>query len=130
MKLLSLAGVLSTASMLLMTWRGGVRVGEDQFGNVYYKSARPGPHGHERRWVMYKGDPEASTIPPGWHAWMHRQVDAPPAESLAGFAKDWQQPYQPNQTMTDAAYRPPGHPLKGGHRAHATGDYEAWTPGT
>ena len=32
-------------------------------------------------------------------------------------------------TGTDQAYRPPGHTLKGGRRAKATGDYEPWTPG-
>ena len=31
-------------------------------------------------------------------------------------------------TGTALAYRPPGHTLKGGHRAPATGDYEPWTP--
>jgi NADH:ubiquinone oxidoreductase subunit len=128
MKLLSLAGVLSTASMLLMTWRGGEKVGEDQFGNRYYRSRKPGPSGVERRWVMYKDEPEASSVPPGWHAWLHRQVDALPDQSIEPFKRDWQKPYQPNPTMSAAAYMPPGHVLKGGHRDHATGDYEAWTP--
>ena len=128
MKLLSLAGVISTASMLLMTWRGGVKVGEDQFGNVYYKSRKPGPAGVERRWVMYKGEPEASSVPPGWHAWLHRQVDEVPEKSMQGFTRDWQKPYEPNQTLSTDAYRPPGHILSGGKRDKATGDYEAWTP--
>ena len=128
MKILSLAGVLSSASMLFMTWRGGQKVGQDQFGNVYYCSRKPGPAGYERRWVMYKDAPEASSVPPGWHAWLHRQVDAVPDESIAPFHKGWQQEYQPNLTMSDLSYRPPGHALKGGKRDKATGDYEAWSP--
>ncbi|MBV6632362.1 MAG: NADH:ubiquinone oxidoreductase subunit NDUFA12 [Alphaproteobacteria bacterium] len=128
MKLLSLAGVLSTASMLLMTWRGGQKVGEDEFGNRYYRSKTNGAHGMERRWVMYKGEPEASSVPPGWHAWLHRQVQDPPEESIKPFAKNWQQPHRPNPTLSDEAYRPPGHVLSGGKRDKATGDYEAWTP--
>jgi NADH:ubiquinone oxidoreductase subunit len=36
--------------------------------------------------------------------------------------------HRPNLTGTPLAYRPPGHTLKGGHRAPASGDYEAWKP--
>jgi len=34
----------------------------------------------------------------------------------------------PNMTGTALAYRPPGALEKGGQRAAATGDYEAWAP--
>jgi NADH:ubiquinone oxidoreductase subunit len=40
----------------------------------------------------------------------------------------WQKPHEPNLTGTDLAYRPPGHVLKGGARAPASGDYEPWVP--
>jgi NADH:ubiquinone oxidoreductase subunit len=40
----------------------------------------------------------------------------------------WQKPAVPNMTGTALAYRPAGALEKGGHRAAATGDYEAWTP--
>ena len=43
--------------------------------------------------------------------------------------RPWQKEHQPNPTGTPAAYLPPGHTLKGGRRAAATGDYEPWTPG-
>ena len=43
-------------------------------------------------------------------------------------AEPWQKPHLPNATGTAASYRPPGHDYEGGHRARATGDYEAWTP--
>ena len=34
--------------------------------------------GFERRWVIYNGYAEASTMPPSWHGWMHHTVDVPP----------------------------------------------------
>jgi NADH:ubiquinone oxidoreductase subunit len=40
----------------------------------------------------------------------------------------WQLPPEPNMTGTALAYRPSGAMEKGGVRAQATGDYEAWTP--
>ena len=51
----------------------GVYVGSDQFGNRYYRSKTPnGPHGMERRMVIYGGGyAEPTTIPPGWYGWMH-----------------------------------------------------------
>jgi NADH:ubiquinone oxidoreductase subunit len=36
--------------------------------------------------------------------------------------------YTPNATGTPKAYRPQGALERGGRRAAATGDYEAWTP--
>jgi NADH:ubiquinone oxidoreductase subunit len=76
--------------------------------------------------VTYAGRPEASSVPPEWHAWLHYLTDAPlPAEAR----RAWQKPHQPNPTGTAASYRPPGHDYAGGKRAAATGDYEAWTPG-
>lgn len=124
----SFAGVLSTASIWVMTRSKGVLVGSDEFGNKYYRSKKPDGNGLERRWVMYGGDPEATKVPPGWHAWLHRQVEAPPAESIAQFQRPWQKPHHPNLTGTPQAYRPPGHVLSGGKRDKASGDYEAWTP--
>ena len=47
---------------------------------------------------------------------------------VAPVHRAWQLPHIPNTTGTEAAYRPPGHTLEGGHRARATGDYQAWTP--
>ena len=40
----------------------------------------------------------------------------------------WQKPAIPNMTGTALAYRPSGALEKGGNRASATGDYEAWSP--
>jgi NADH:ubiquinone oxidoreductase subunit len=106
----------------LFTWRKGERVGEDAQGNVYYKE-RAGT----RRWVIYNGDVEASRVPPEWHAWLHYTVAEPPTLKPP-VVKPWEKPHQPNETGTTAAYLPEGSLAKGGQRARATGDYEAWRP--
>ena len=54
----------------------------------------------------------------------------PDAALPEGSQRPWQKPHLPNLTGTPESYRPPGHDYQGGHRAPATGDYEAWTPGT
>lgn len=116
----------------IFTWLHGVEVGRDANGNRYYRSKRSGRGVHkdslrrERRWVVYDGEVEASRVPPEWHAWLHHMVTEPPPEVLP--RRPWMKDHRPNMTGTPEAYRPAGHTLKGGRRAAATGDYEAWTP--
>jgi NADH:ubiquinone oxidoreductase subunit len=124
---LTLLRALSNASILLFTWRRGTPVGTDVFGNRYYKGPARRGSKRERRWVIYAGEPEATTVPPEWHAWLHHQPVAPPSESPVQ-RRPWMKPPLPNQTGTAHAYRPPGHQLEGGKRRPATGDYESWTP--
>ena len=65
----------------LWTWRYGELVGEDEFGNRYYRTKGgkiDRTLGFERRWVIYNGVAEASTVPPTWHGWLHHTVDVPP----------------------------------------------------
>jgi NADH:ubiquinone oxidoreductase subunit len=112
----------------LYTWLHGELVGTDQFANRYYRGRSRLLGRPERRWVLYAGDgePEASRVPPEWHRWLHGTQHEPPKG--APVRRPWQKEHLPNLTGTGAAYRPPGHPLKGGQRAAATGDYEPWTP--
>lgn len=122
-------GALSPAHIYLVTLTsGGKRVGTDAMGNVYYRAKPRKGYKQERRWVLYKGAPEASKIPPEWHGWMHHQTDDVPASDSPSFRRPWQKPHTQNLTGTKAAYRPSGHILAGGQRAKATGDYEAWKP--
>jgi NADH:ubiquinone oxidoreductase subunit len=109
----------------LFTLLRGRSVGTDATGNIYYEDRRPRADRRTRRWVIYAGTPEASDVPPEWHAWLHYTTDAPLTD--AG-RRPWQLPYVPNLTGTAAGYRPPGHDYQGGHRAAATGDYESWAP--
>jgi len=115
-----------TIGTLLYTKLKGELVGRDAFGNRYYRERRRPAGRRRKRWVWYAGDPEASKVPPEWHAWLHYTVDEVPSEDRP--RRPWQKEHQPNLTGTAYAYRPPGHALEGGHRAKATGDYEPWTP--
>lgn len=113
------------------TWRKGERVGQDELGNIYYRTkggAKDPALGFERRWVIYAGEAEASTIPPGWHGWLHHRVDTPPSQEEYQ-PREWQKPHKPNATGTPDAYRPSGSTLASGARQPSSGDYQAWTPG-
>ncbi len=108
------------------TWRHGTKVGQDEFGNIYYEGGRDS-EGRTRRWVIYAGYAEASAIPPGWHGWMHHRVDTPPAQENYR-AREWEKSHVPNMTGTPMAYRPRGSILNNAERPRVTGDYDAWTP--
>ena len=118
-----------TLMMRLVTALSGRMVGRDAAGNVYYEAKKAGASGGRRRkrWVMYRGEAEASSIPPEWHAWLHYTTDMPIPTTVR---RAWQKPHEPNLTGTPAGYRPPGSDYLGGKRAPATGDYESWTPGS
>lgn len=119
-----------TMGTRFFTWRSGERVGQDEFGNVYYrtKGGKKDPAlQRERRWVIFAGEAEASHVPPGWFGWLHHTVDVPPsAETYV--PREWEQGHVPNLTGTPAAYRPSGSILAQNQRPAATGDYQAWTP--
>lgn len=107
---------------------GAEKVGTDAMGNRYYRAKPRKGYKLDRRWVIYKGEAEASAVPPEWHGWLHHQTDAVPGDNAPSFRRVWQKPHQPNMTGTNTAYRPPGHILSGGQRDKASGDYEAWKP--
>ena len=49
--------------------------------------------------MIYNGVVEASSIPPGWHAWIHHRADTAPTDD--GYRPhDWQKPHEPNLTGT------------------------------
>ena len=106
----------------LFTRRQGREVGRDDQGNIYFQH-RKDPR---RRWVIYSGANDASRVPPEWFGWLHHQTDAIPEQLPA--PRSWVKPPVPNLTGTSAAYRPSGALERGGNRAAATGDYEAWSP--
>lgn len=116
----------ATPGTYWFTRRRGEFVGEDEFGNKYYRAANVPPHG-ERRWVIYNGTAEASRIPAGWHGWIHHREDIPPSKEHY-IPRDWEAGYQPNLTGTPSAYRPKGSVLTPEKRPAVTGDYEAWSP--
>ncbi|GAB4286479.1 MAG: NADH:ubiquinone oxidoreductase subunit NDUFA12 [Roseovarius sp.] len=110
----------ATLNTLFFTWRKGVRVGEDEQGNVFYRS-RDDRH----RWVIYNGEAEASRISPDWHGWLHRTFDEPPTEKPL-VHRPWQRPHKENLTGTALAYAPAGSIRR--TRQMQRQDYEAWRP--
>lgn len=109
-----------TLNTQLFTWRKGVRVGEDDQGNVFYENSDK-----SKRWVIYNGDIEASRISPDWHGWLHWTWDEPPTDKPL-VKKSWEKPHQENLTGTMLAYAPSGS-LRRAKPADRS-DYEAWTP--
>lgn len=113
------------------TWRHGEKVGEDEFGNVYYRSrgGKADPAlGHERRWVIYNGLAEASNVPAGWNGWLHHTVDVAPSQESYE-PRSWQEPHQANMTGTAKAWRPAGSAVTASSHPKAEGAYEPWSPG-
>jgi NADH:ubiquinone oxidoreductase subunit len=118
----------ATIGTLIFNALHGEKVGSDAQGNTYYrKPARDGRP--ERRWVIYAGANDASRVPAEWHGWLHGSYDGVPESNLPP-PRIWEADYTPNATGTAQAYRPQGALERGGNRAAATGDYEAWTPGS
>ncbi|WP_336985664.1 NADH:ubiquinone oxidoreductase subunit NDUFA12 [Altererythrobacter aquiaggeris] len=117
----------ATIGTLLHSWRTGEQVGTDAQGNAYFRAKKKHADGRERRWVIYEGANDASRVPAEWHGWLHGSGDDVP-ESYLPPAKIWEVEHMQNTTGTNLAYRPQGALERGGRRARATGDYEAWTP--
>lgn len=115
----------ATFGTWLFSRRNGQKVGSDAAGNSYFESKTP-IDGRTHRWVMYNGSNDASRIEPEWHGWLHNTTDIVPADLPP--ARAWQKEPLPNLTGTPAAFRPAGALERGGNRAAATGDYEAWSP--
>ena len=109
-----------TIGTKLYTSRKGRKVGEDAQGNVYYQTADG-----KRRWVIFKGEMEASRVPPDWHGWLHHTWDESPTKAPLKH-KAWEKPHQENLTGTAAAYAPAGSIRKGDLAQRR--DYEAWQP--
>lgn len=109
-----------TLNTQFYTWRKGVKVGEDAEGNVFYQT-RDG----KRRWVIYKGEAEASRVSPDWHGWLHMTFDEPPTKAPLTH-RAWAREHQANPTGTPAAYAPAGSQRQAAPASRR--DYEAWTP--
>jgi NADH:ubiquinone oxidoreductase subunit len=113
----------STIGTKLFTARNGEKVGEDEFGNVYYCNADD-----TRRWVIYDTESEASRISADWFGWLHHTFDEPP--TIAPVRNwSWQKDRIYNKTGTDEAYRPPGSLVTlGGEKTTAKPAYTPWVP--
>ena len=109
-----------TLGTQIFTARRGVKVGEDDQGNVFYQT-RDG----KRRWVIYNGEREASRVSPDWHGWLHFTWNEPPTKAPLKH-KPWEKPHQENLTGTAMAYAPAGSIRQA--KLIERQDYEAWSP--
>ena len=109
-----------TLGTQLYTWRKGVKVGEDDAGNVFFKDKHD-----NRRWVIYNGEVEASRISAEWHGWLHKTWDEPPTEKPLP-RKSWEISHKPNVTGSLASYKPSGSLKRKNLKERQ--DYEAWSP--
>lgn len=131
---------LSQMGTILKTRLSGVKVGEDSFGNVYYRSRFPSAQGVETRWVLYRGEPEPTKVPPVWFAWLHHMADLrltmpsvcdQPLPNVSSSSYGWQKPHHPNLTGTEAAYLPSGYGLNSmikGKERKTTPFFSSWHP--
>lgn len=110
----------ATLNTRLWSWRTGLRVGEDEAGNVYYQNADG-----SRRWVIFNGEAEASRVNPDWHGWLHHTFKEPPTQKPLPH-QPWEKPHVPNMTGTEGAYAPSGSIRR--MQPARKSDYEAWTP--
>ena len=123
-----------TLNTRFYTWRKGEYVGTDQFGNKYYRAKSALPEFDQGAPLgVYNGYSEASTIPPGWHGWMHHRTDVPPSKEDYAAARlaealcaepDRHAQCLPAQGLDPVGRRrrrrarriiPPGGPSKAGH---------------
>ena len=109
-----------TLNTQLFTWRKGVKVGEDDAGNVFYETKDS-----VRRWVIFNGETEATRVNPDWHGWLHHTWNDPPNKKPL-IHKVWEKSHQVNLTGTVMAHAPAGSIRQARPQSHR--DYEAWTP--
>lgn len=109
-----------TLNTQFFTWRKGVKVGEDEQGNIYYHN-----RDDSKRWVIFNGESEATRVSADWHGWLHQTFDEPPTERPM-VHKDWEKPHQESLTGTALAYAPAGSIRRANPVQRR--DYEAWTP--
>ncbi|MDQ2066790.1 NADH:ubiquinone oxidoreductase subunit NDUFA12 [Xinfangfangia sp. CPCC 101601] len=109
-----------TLNTQVFTARKGVKVGEDDQGNIYYHTVDG-----KRRWVIFKGEMEASRVPPAWHGWLHHTWNEPPTKAPLTH-KSWEKPHIENLSGSELAYAPAGSIRRS--QPVERRDYEAWVP--
>ena len=107
-----------TIGTFLYTIFFGKLVGKDESGNKYYESRKK-----DKRWVVYKGEINASKITSDWHSWIHYTSNIKPVEK--NYNKyPWQKPHLENKTGTNESYKP----NKISKKSKDFKKYETWKP--
>ena len=106
-----------TFGTFLYTVFFGRFVGKDITGNKYYENKKG------KRWVIYKGEINASKITSDWFSWIHHTSNIIPDEKKQK-KYSWQKPHLDNKTGTSNAYRP--NKIK--KKKEEFKKYESWKP--
>ena len=77
----------------------GKLVGIDELGNKYYTNKTG------KRWVIYKGEINASKITTDWYLWIHGISNTIPLDN-AQKKFSWQKPHKDNKTGTKDSFKP------------------------
>ena len=105
-----------TLGTFIYTLFTGKLIGVDEFGNKYFSNSKG------KRWVIYKKETEASSIPPEWHLWIHFLSEKKPSNDKKKFI--WQKQHEENLTGTKKAYKPEG--LLSSESKKSIKKYETW----
>ena len=95
----------------------GKLVGKDDSGNKYYQN------NSGKRWVIYKGEINASKIPSDWFLWIHHTTNDTPSKNKKS-KHFWQKPHKENKTGTNDSYKP----NKITKKSKDFKKYETWKP--
>ena len=107
-----------TLGTRIYTFLSGNLVGQDEFGNKYYENKKK-----NKRWVIYKGEIDASKISNQWYSWIHFTKNK--IELNKNIKKySWQKPHKDNKTGTEKAYKP----NKISNKSKNFKKYETWKP--
>lgn len=100
------------------------KIGIDEFGNSYFEKKHSSGSSKKKRFVIYRGEVEASKVPSQWHRWLHYTCDEAPI-NIDTNKNSWQKIHLPN--LTGTVYK---HSLTTdeGKRRKVGSDYEAWKP--
>ena len=80
------------------------KIGVDNYGNQYFQKNKTSQKNNfrPRRFVIYKGNVEASKIPQEWNAWLHHITNEIP--DMKANKPSWIKEHIPNLTGTPFAY--------------------------
>ena len=107
-----------TIGTFLYTIFFGKLVGRDESENKYYENRKK-----DKRWVVYKGEINASKITSDWFSWIHYISNITPVEKKYN-KYPWQKPHLENKTGTNESYKA----NKISKKSKDFKKYETWKP--
>ena len=107
--------MLNNLGTIINTLLFGNKIGEDIFGNTYYRNK------NNKRWVIYHKNNDASSVPPEWQSWLTQTVEEIPKKNSK--KNKWQINHQPNNTGLDYILKSENEEKK-----NVISSYNPWSP--